>query len=253
MGEWAFRAGCVEDVCREVVRLDQPGVGAVDGLAVETEPVSHLEQPLLKVEVDSAVGCWADVEQQVAAIRHGRRQLVDQLFSSEEVFHFRFSSVPPAVLVERHRILPFVVDDVSGVELVAARVEAAMPIGGVRRPPVIDDDLFPDGRLIVQPRHELTVAPILLRRLPLTVAPHYVRPVSLDQVIELWVTDVPWVVACGLEGPCLVAHVEGIEPLEMREVQTETKTRSIAHCVHQVFDEIPMRPDVDRVPVPRLS
>ncbi len=61
---------------------------------------------------------------------------------------------------------------------------------GSVRPAVVDYDLLPDGRVVVQPGQEAGGVPVLLGALG-AVRPHQVRLIGVDKLVKLWLGFVP--------------------------------------------------------------
>jgi hypothetical protein len=68
-----LRLGVLEGTCRDLggpFAVGGPGPGSVDGIAIDLEPTTDIQQHLLHFIRDGAVGTRPDVHQQVAILAH---------------------------------------------------------------------------------------------------------------------------------------------------------------------------------------
>ena len=116
--------------------VDFPRACGIDGLAIDGQPAADGAQNGLFGFWDSAVGAWADVEQQRAIFAHHIDQILDQGLGA---FVFLFLDIAPGVVGDRGIVLPEQRANVA--ELAPFDVQYSSPfgIGGVL---IIDGNSF---------------------------------------------------------------------------------------------------------------
>src|SRR5690606_16554854 len=109
-----------------------PGAGAIDGLAVDAQPVAHVAEALLHDHGDAPVGRRTHVEQEVAAFGDDVDKHLDDLFARAVIVQ-RLVPVVAEGAADTPALLPRVRrrcarQALAGVdEPILRRVEAAVP------------------------------------------------------------------------------------------------------------------------------
>ena len=71
------------------------------------------------------------------------------------------------------------------VKSIAAGIKPSVVTGTPTPPAVIDHHEVPDGAVVVEPGQELGAVPVGVRSLPVSVRPHHVRLVPVDDLVHL--------------------------------------------------------------------
>src|ERR1700735_4083385 len=98
--------GVLEGSCRDLgwpFSVGGPGSGSVDGIAIDLEPTADIEQYVLHLVGDGAIGTGTDVHQQVAIFAHDVHQLMNDEF---RCFEGVVLDVAPGLVADRSVGLP---------------------------------------------------------------------------------------------------------------------------------------------------
>jgi len=224
------------------VILVNPGHTAVDTLAVDLQPTTHVPQALLENGQDSTILGGSHIDEHIAIAADGGDDLwkvedieykyffliiaptFDDILGGHEIGQGDIESLTPAGAIQGEGIFPLVSLQNAGIEAVGTVVEIAVHAGGAKAPAIIGHHRVPHWTVVVQPGNELLGTPVLGRSLPVAIGPDDLRQILLHQ-LHLLRTHLALHKVLLHQQVQLVVGPQRVEPLEQGVVEPELQTR----------------------------
>lgn len=141
----------------------RPRTRAIDSLAVDGKPFTHVSKSLLHDYRDSSICSGSDIQQQVSAARDFVDQDMNQ-FCRRSVIIQIFISVIAERRTDPTAFFPWVPDIFIGRFLVVyliifGGVNSTMKATGFLTPPIVYNNVVADRRIVIQPREKFRALP----------------------------------------------------------------------------------------------